>query len=291
MANSLNQESGYSSLFNKPFFIMADVAGIGLIEAFVDTGSYDCWIRKECLTNETLSKMIPSSEKREGFDGSTENVLGDLFLDITLLGRKVQVRVHVMNRVVSANLCLGVNWMCKMGIVIRPDGDNYYLTLKGGKRDRENPLAYSLPIFPMIVDGIGDNIYTLVDTASPLSIISAEILTEQMISTIFKSPRTLRSTNGKDTISLGCVSLDVTYLGATTKVNEVYVVPNSNYPLILGKDWIGQTGVTIMSDGSEIVVSRPMTKRKSANAVAAKSSIRRKSAMVWWSSFSMLFKR
>lgn len=282
MVNSLSNEHGLKSFVDKPFFIMADLEGIGLIESFIDTGSYDCWIRKECLTQDTLFKMIQSSETREGFDGSTEDVLGDVLLLISVLGRKVQMRVHVMDRVVSGNLCLGVNWMCKMGIVMRPSGDSYYLTLKGGKRDKQNLLSTcSLPIFQMKVDGIREEVYTLVDTASPISIVCAEILTVEMMSNIYKSPKTLRSTNGKDTISLGCISLDITYLGAITRVKEVYVVPNSSYPLTLGKGWIRQTRVTIMSNRSEMVVSRPIAKRKSTKAISSNPRKRRKSTIVW----------
>jgi len=215
-----NYESKNQINVNKAFKLMADVGEVGRIESFIDTGSDGCWIRKECLPPTVLSnKMIhPSKTARQGFDGSTETILGDVFLDITILGRTVQVRVHVMSTVVSAKLCLGIDWIRKMGIVLRPNGSRYYITLKGGKRERADQLSCcSLPIFRMNVDGISEQVNTLVDTGSPVSMVCVSILTETILSTMFQAPKKLRSSNGEDTNSLGCVSLVVTHLGAATR--------------------------------------------------------------------------
>lgn len=190
-------------------------------------------------------------------DGSEDDTLGSVTLDLTYLKRKVRVpSIAIVEEITDHPLILGIDWIIMMGLIIKSDGKKFCTAL--GVEKKSGQLSdYSLPIFLVDVDGIG-MVETLVDTGAEASAIHIHTLTEDTQFTIRPtSDEVMGSTLKHEATAVGLVNLEITYLGSTTEMNDVYVISNEvNVPLCLGEDWIHANRVTIESDSqSNFVVS------------------------------------
>lgn len=243
---------------NNPIFPV-EVVEIGEIEALIDTGAEGSFIRKDSLPDLIRQTTVfkPTKGKVELMDGSEEDTLGCITLDITHLKRTVRVpSITVVEDITDHQLILGIDCINMMSLVIKSDGEKFCTSL--GEEKKNGQLSdYSLPIFPMDVNGIG-MVETLVDTGAEASVIHIDTLTEAMQSTIRPTSDEVTGPTLKNKATVvGLVNLEITYLGSTTEMNDAYVISNEiNAPLCLGEDWIHANRVTIESDSqSNFVVS------------------------------------
>lgn len=113
------------------------------------------------------------------------------------------------------------------------------------------------------MDGIG-LVTALVSTAISQSAIRRDILTNlQSARIIPTSDKTVNRTGRWLKVDGHLVSLNVTYKGMTTCIENFRVASEMDRPsvLILGMDWINKTRVKIQSEGSKIIVKTSTPKK------------------------------
>jgi len=154
-------------------------------------------------------------------------------------------------------LVLGTTWIWKSGAILQSDGRRIGVTL-GGKEETKGCRTDMCPkpFVSVDVDGIG-RLKALVDTGYSKSSIGRVLLTDMQMSKGIPTSNIRVLANGTQIKELGFVSLNITFQGITTCIENVAVASRLNYELILGMDWIDQTRVVIQSDGLEIIVSQP----------------------------------
>ena len=252
--------------------ITAEVSGIGLVDAVVESGSTACLIARDLLKDSIKSKLKPITYATATLsDGSKMDLLGRVNLIITYLGKTVELPFYVVSEPLFL-MILGTTWIRKSGAILQSDGGKLRVTL-GGKKEKEDCRmdVCSSPRVLVDVDGIGI-VRAMVVTGYSTSVINRDMLTELQKSKATPSSSITILANGTQVKNeLGHVSLNITFEGITTCIENVEIDSNMKYQLRLGMDWIDQTHAVIQSDGSKIIVSRLILapKEKRSNRVIA----------------------
>ncbi len=136
------------------FLHTMEVGGIGSVRALIDSGSNDCVIRRELLTDPIMSKMKPTEAKGTLYDGSGMDILGSINLSVRFLDMKFQIPFYVVVGL-SDPMVLGTNWIRYSGAILQSDGTKIVVTF-GGKKQKEGcGPDCSSPYVSVEVDGIG----------------------------------------------------------------------------------------------------------------------------------------
>ncbi len=241
-----------------------EVDEIGPVDALIDTGATACIVRKDVLTSDSIkSKIEPLSDfKATLFDGiSKMDILGYVFLCVSYLGEKVEIPFFVVAEPCELPMILGTTWIRKSRAILQSDGTKLAVTFGGKKEKTEAVLSLfscSSPYVSVdVVDGM-DKVRALVDSGSKLSFIRSDILTEpQKAMAIPTSDRATMANNAEIKGVQEIISLNITFGGIITCLENVHIISNMDDKLVLGMDWIDKTHAVIQSDGSEIIVSLP----------------------------------
>jgi len=237
-----------------------NVNGIGPLGALIDSGGAGCLIRRDLLTDSMMSKFVPKASYIKLFDGSNMGILGRINLEVCFLGKTVEIPFWVSAEL-SKPIILGTNWIRKSGAILQSDGKRLRVTL-GGRKEEKAVLFLqgrlndcSSPRISVDVDEIGE-VSALVDTGATPSCIRRDLLSDIQKSEIIPTSAEATISNGKKVKIEGLVSLNVTFQGIATRIEDVHVVSGENSPFILGMGWINKTRATIQSDGLDIIVSQ-----------------------------------
>lgn len=227
-----------------------DVDGIGLVSTLIDSGSNDCLIRRELLTDSIMEKIKPTKAKGTLYDGSGLDILGSIILPVQYLDKKFQIPFYVVAGL-SDPMILGTNWIRYSGAILQSDGTKLVVTLGGKKQLEGCGPDCSFPYVSVEMDGFG-TATARVDTGCGTSSIRRDLLPNfQML----KSSDVTILANGKEVKIPNSLSMDYTYQGITTCLENVNIVSEMDDEIIFGMDWIHKTRAVIQSDGSKIVVS------------------------------------
>ena len=245
-----------------------EVSGIGPVDALIDSGSDTCFVEENVLIDSIKSKIEPSNDTVAIFDGSYEKTLGYVYLRVSYLGKTVELPFVVQNSADDTDDCtpmvLGTTWIRRSGAILQSDGVKLGVTLGGTKEnERCSAVQYNIPYVPVNVEGIR-RVKALVDTGAPGCYIRRDLLTTLKKSKI--------SVLNKTQLEKGeCVSLNITFQGITTHIENVNVESKMANKLVLGMNWIHQTRAVIRSDGSKIIVFQPglVHKPKGCNSLIA----------------------
>jgi len=188
-------------------------------------------------------------------------ILGYVFLCVSYLGEKVEIPFFVVAEPCELPMILGTTWIRKSRAILQSDGTKLAVTFGGKKEKTEAVLSLfscSSPYVSVdVVDGM-DKVRALVDSGSKLSFIRSDILTEpQKAMAIPTSDRATMANNAEIKGVQEIISLNITFGGIITCLENVHIISNMDDKLVLGMDWIDKTHAVIQSDGSEIIVSLP----------------------------------
>jgi len=115
--------------------ITAEVSGIGLVDAVVESGSTACLIARDLLKDSIKSKLKPITYATATLsDGSKMDLLGRVNLIITYLGKTVELPFYVVSEPLFL-MILGTTWIRKSGAILQSDGGKLRVTL-GGKKEK-----------------------------------------------------------------------------------------------------------------------------------------------------------
>ena len=92
----------------------------------------------------------------------------------------------------------------------------------------------------------------MVDTGAYNSVVTESLVHNRSAFDVRVSPSTWRSVDGRAIPVVGEVSLSVRYHGQVVDLNQVVVVKEAIYPVVLGMDWIRATGL-VYRDGRMVV--------------------------------------
>jgi len=240
------------------------------VDALIDSGCDACVIKRDVLPDSIKSKIepwtsssnLPSSATLS--DGSPMKILGRVNLRVSCLGKTVELPFYVVAEL-DLPMTLGTTWIRKSRAILQSDGSKLGVTF-GGKKEKKGCRTdvCPSPYVSVKVNGIEKAISTLVDTGATGSYIKREIVTEPMKSKAI--PAHIYSTIASGTKieeMTGLVSLNITFQGIATCIENVHIASKVDDQLVLGMDWIHQTRAVIQSDGSNIIVSQPKNNERS----------------------------
>ena len=250
-----------------------NVCGIGPVDALIDSGCESgCLIRRDLLTDSIMSKFEPKASMVTLFGGSKMRILGRINLEVCFLGKTVETPFLVAAEL-SNPIILGANWIRKSGVILQSDGKRLRVTLGGRKEEKavlflQGRQNYcSSPRISVDVDDIGE-VNALVDTGATCSFIRRDLLSDIQKSEIIPHSAEATIGDGKQVKIEGLVSLNVTFQGIATRIENVFVVSGEKTtPFILGMDWIHQTRAVLQSDGLDIIVSQPGSPKMKKNGL------------------------
>jgi len=247
------------------------------VEALIDSGCNACLVRKEVLPDSNKFEIEPwtsysnySSSVTLSY-GSPMDVLGRVNLRVSCLGKTVELPFYVVAEL-DLPMTLGTTWIRKSRAILQSDGSKLGVTF-GGKKEKKGCRAdaCSIPYVSVEVNGIEKVISALVDTGASGSYINREILTEAQKSNAIPTHIYSTKANGTQIEELTGVvsSLNITFEGIVTSIENVFIASNTDDELVLGMDWIHQTRAVIQSDGSKTIVSQPRRNIKRSNRLTA----------------------
>lgn len=246
------------------------VGGIGPIKTTIDSDYVGCAISLDLLTDAIISKVDPINKNClfALHDPNKKFVLGYVDLDVNYLGQTVKkLPFYVVNKL-DVPMILGASWIGKSCAILQSDGTKLQVLLGEKKKrkwyselfgtdDDDNYLPSGVSV--EVDDGGIGPLRARVSTGIAQSVIGRDLLTELQLSKVIQINDTASTWTNDELKIDGPVSLNVTYEGMKTCVENVLVVSGLDYPsmLFLGMDWINKSRVVIQAKGSNITVSTP----------------------------------
>ena len=243
----------------------AHVDGIGMVKTLIEVGYSGCAISLDLLTDSIISE-IDSVSHCEPFslrDLSKKFDLGFVNLDVSYLDKTVtKLLFRVVNKL-HVPMILGASWICKSNAILQSDGSKlkvlfgekkknpWYWELLGTDYEYGNCIPTRVSV--EVDDGVFGPVRARISTGNSQSCIRKELLTELQLSKLIPISDEIK----------GLVSLNVTYEGMATYLEDVHVVSEIDYPedeLILGMNWVNKSRVVMQANGTNVTVSPAQTK-------------------------------